>query len=229
MRIPCVVAQRQSSCVWLHNNHIIFPVPNLYEYQNSPENGDCSLYINQLSRDRHNGTWQCQVPATANHPHLHSTKAEVIVLEPPGQPQIVRSSESQILRVIANETQEITCRIESGNPMPQIVWRLLSQDISDRASIKVEQVNQKVIVSSVLRYSFDKLLNKAALSCDALHPLINQSDIVNLDIVYAPIVTLDRSVYQVRHGNELQMTCNVDANPPIEYTHWYREESTYFV
>jgi hypothetical protein len=91
MRIPCVLAERQSQCVWLHNNNIIFPIAGKFEYQQQPDNGDCSLFIRKLDRVQHNGTWQCQVPATSDHHHLHSTVAEIIVLEPPGKPTIVRS------------------------------------------------------------------------------------------------------------------------------------------
>jgi hypothetical protein len=94
-----------------------------------------------------------------------------------------------------------------------------------KASLTVSNTDAGITITSTLRYSFDKDLNKALLSCDVLHPLVNQSDLVNLDVVYAPIVSLDRSVYQVRENNELQIACNVEANPPAKYTYWYRRES----
>ncbi|RWS11108.1 cell adhesion molecule-like protein, partial [Dinothrombium tinctorium] len=220
LKLPCVVRNRQGECLWLRNGLGLGVIPNKYEFKRTPDNGDCSITIHNLARETDEGSWQCQVLSTSlDQPTLQSDIVTVTVLIAPGQPRIKKISEvsTRLERFALRET-EIECSIAKGHPPPIILWYLNDENITDKASSVTSKTpppkSETVNTLSTLQMTFGKEYNNATLKCVALHPLINQTDSVILNLFYPPEVSVSKDRYSIVEDTELTVECKVDANPP---------------
>ena len=95
LRIRCIIRRRQGECSWLRNGRVVGQLRNKYEYLRTPDDGDCSLLIRNVSMASEDGTWQCQVTAQdIDHEPLISRELQVVVLVTPEKP-IIKNTVSQ--------------------------------------------------------------------------------------------------------------------------------------
>jgi len=210
--IPCILnTSNNVQCHWLLNSGLKFPLENKY-YFNRHANGDCSITISNLTMKEDDGVWQCQVYESKT---LIAPPVRVTVLMPPEKPKILFNSnvpETGVIRIEANKTQKIECISMNGNPAAELKWILNSRPIEDRFVVTNISTD---FVKSTLNYVFDKNLNGNDLICDSKHKLVNENEVVKLDIVYKPEVSINEQIKTIEVGGELRnVFCNVQANPP---------------
>ena len=214
LTLPCIVTNLQGSCVWNHNNVAV--------WTGSPANGDCSLKINKVSLDKHDGLWQCQVtpPLEGAGEGLVSKPITITVLVKPDRPHIERTPRSaQVIPITANSSEVITCNVYNGNPLPTIEWFLNGRNITDQAVSRstmpaVATGKGDILTMSKLQYQFSQEHNNQTLSCQAHHPTGSTSDSVTVEVLYIPILSVPKAVYSVKEGSRINIECKVDANPP---------------
>ncbi|XP_074601550.1 irregular chiasm C-roughest protein isoform X2 [Brevipalpus obovatus] len=210
LTLPCIVRNLQGTCVWNFNGRAI--------WTNSPRNGDCSFTLKEVSLEKHDGVWQCQVTPPLDGEPLVSKAVTLTVLVSPEKPQIERSSKyASLMAITANSSDTITCNVFKGNPPPKIEWFLNDRNITDQAIsriLPVESSGRKDIRTvSELRAKFSQEHNNQTLVCRAHHPTGSFSDSVTLRVLYLPIVNVPRTVYSVQEGSPVRVECKVDANP----------------
>lgn len=89
VRLRCLIRNRLGECAWVRNNQVIGNIKSKYSYARHPDDGDCSLRIQNASVTQDDGLWQCQVLATElDQLNLQSRLATLLVLVPPERPQI---------------------------------------------------------------------------------------------------------------------------------------------
>lgn len=96
-RLRCLIRNRQGECLWLKNGRAIGSITRKYQYNRSPEDGDCSINIRNVSVQQDDGIWHCQV--TAPDPEqdtLQSGGVQLIVLVAPEKPQIKNTVSSSV-------------------------------------------------------------------------------------------------------------------------------------
>lgn len=106
VRLRCLIRNRQGECLWLRNGKNIGVIKGKYSFSRSPEDGDCSLMIRNVSVALDDGQWQCQVTASdVDQDTLQSREVNLVVLVVPEKPQIknmVSSEDSIFLNLIKN-------------------------------------------------------------------------------------------------------------------------------
>lgn len=111
---------------------------------------------------------------------------------------------SSELNVEEGEHVELTCNAD-GNPLPtQFDW--LHLPTGDRFT------GQKWKVPVERRMSGD-------YRCTALNSIDTGADRLTMDVLYGPVVTVSGQMDPVE-GHELELDCNVDANPKAESVVW---------
>lgn len=92
VRLRCLVRNLQGECHWMRNGRTIGVIAKKYQFSRAPNDGDCSLWIRNVSVVSDDGTWQCQVTATdVDQETLESREMSLVVLLPPERPQIKSS------------------------------------------------------------------------------------------------------------------------------------------
>lgn len=94
-RLRCLVRERQGECLWLRNGRAVGNIARKYKFDRQPEDGDCSLQIQNVSVQLDDGLWQCQVtPSELDQDTLQSREVSLIVLVPPEAPQVKNTTVS---------------------------------------------------------------------------------------------------------------------------------------
>lgn len=89
VRMRCIVRNRSGECFWMRNGRAVAPIPRKYAYARSPDDGDCSITLRNVSVSQDDGLWQCQVSTVdLEQESLLSRDTRVIILVAPERPQI---------------------------------------------------------------------------------------------------------------------------------------------
>lgn len=100
-RLRCLVREREGECLWLRDGRAIGPIAKKYQFVRSPDDGDCSLTIRNVSVQQDDGSWQCQVTASdVDRESLQSRPVHLLVLVAPERALI----KNVVSRCYARET-----------------------------------------------------------------------------------------------------------------------------
>ena len=210
-------------CHWLLNTQLKFPIEGKYHFNRVASNGDCSIRISDLTVKDDDGDWQCQVYLKRIH---IGPPVRVTVLVRPDKPKIFYNSQPPTdgkMEVEANKTVQIECISKNGNPLPRLNWILNDRPVGDSKS---SQNMSAGLAKTTLTYTFDKKMNGNRLVCNSQHQLVQESDMVELNVVYRPEVLIGRDVITVEEGSDLkEVFCRADANPPVSSYRWLDTEN----
>jgi hypothetical protein len=217
LEIPCIVRNRQGECQWLHNGKVIGNIPRKYKFERTPNDGDCSITINDLDLKNDDGQWQCQVTAASiGQETLSSQFAQVVVLVAPTKP-VIKQVKDNKLRLPADRSNEIECQSDYGNPLPRIEWFIDGENVTQNSrSSVVETTSDTKSVVSYLNHTFKRSHRNSTITCQALHPTVDQNTSAIIDVLYAPQVSVPQKIYTVNEDSDLRIECQVDANPPTK-------------
>lgn len=219
--IPCILATSNDvECHWLKNAQLKFPVDGKYHFNRVASNGDCSIRISNLNVKDDDGDWQCQVYLKRI---LIAPPVRVTILVQPDKPRILYQTQptesgGKAIVVEANKTTQIECVSENGNPLPRLDWILNGKSLEESRSFRNLSTG---LAKTTLNYVFDKTMNRNTLVCNSHHELVQERDVVELNVVYRPEVSIGRDVITVDEGSDLSnIFCRADANPPVTSFRW---------
>ncbi|XP_068619158.1 muscle M-line assembly protein unc-89-like [Battus philenor] len=126
----------------------------------------------------------------------------------------------------------VQCTAYEVYPAPDISWWLDHKHLTQYSNQTWNHATKTSI--SFLQLSLSPADNNATLACVATNPAIpsknnSKADIVTLNVTYVPIVevTMHKTGYLngVIENDILHLTCDVNANPPVEEFLWYFNDS----
>lgn len=219
---------RNSLCIWQKDGKPVRLQNNKYEWDGSPENGDCSLRIMSADISYDDGEWKCQVTSSSFDADdaLSSKAAKLIVRIPPAEPRIYYNgqflSEEKDLSVKAGEAARLRCESRGGNPPALLKWFIDDEELpgSDQKNETDIGNSRRWNAIGAIEVTFHKEHHGKRLKCVALHeayPRRARERATDLDILYAPVVRLDRDEggYEFEADvDETRIRCVADANPP---------------
>uniref|UniRef100_A0A131YFG2 Cell adhesion molecule n=1 Tax=Rhipicephalus appendiculatus TaxID=34631 RepID=A0A131YFG2_RHIAP len=229
VRLQCQVRNRRGECVWLKNGYAVGKIPDKYDFEREPQDGDCSVLIRKVNLDEDDGSWQCQVTrASLQDAPLNSNVAKLVVREKPHPPRLEEGTQPLTgqFKTKAGDLRRFQCVSRKGNPPASLRWQLDGQDVTALAN----QTNQTDVEKrgtwqalSVLDYTFIKEHNGRELRCVAYHGAYEDPsggpghrDVsVILDVMYPPEIKYEgHPREEVEEGGSLTLNCVADANPP---------------
>lgn len=229
VRLQCQVRNRRGECVWLKNGYAVGKIPDKYDFEREPQDGDCSVLIRKVNLDEDDGSWQCQVTrASLQDAPLNSNVAKLVVREKPHPPRLEEGTQPLTgqFKTKAGDLRRFQCVSRKGNPPASLRWQLDGQDVTALAN----QTNQTDVEKrgtwqalSVLDYTFVKEHNGRELRCVAYHGAYEDPsggpghrDVsVILDVMYPPEIKYEgHPREEVEEGGSLTLNCVADANPP---------------
>lgn len=231
--LRCKVRNRRGECVWLKNGHALGRIPDKYDFDREPQDGDCSVQIRKTTLEEDDGSWQCQVTrASLQDAPLNSNEVKLVVREQPHPPRLEEGTNplppGGHFKTKAGDPRRFQCVSRKGNPPASLRWFLDSQDLSHLAN----QTNQTDVEKrgtwqalSVFDYTFVKADNRRELKCVAYHGAYEEApggaglghrDVaVTLDVMYPPEIKYEGNPREeVEEGTSLTLSCVSDANPP---------------
>ncbi|XP_075548235.1 kin of IRRE-like protein 2 isoform X1 [Dermacentor variabilis] len=229
VRLQCQVRNRRGECVWLKNGYAVGKIPDKYDFEREPQDGDCSVLIRKVNLDEDDGSWQCQVTrASLQDAPLNSNVAKLVVREKPHPPRLEEGTQPLTgqFKTKAGDLRRFQCVSRKGNPPASLRWQLDGQDVTTLAN----QTNQTDVEKrgtwqalSVLDYTFVKEHNGRELRCVAYHGAYedpsggpgHRDASVILDVMYPPEIKYEgHPREEVEEGGSLTLNCVADANPP---------------
>ncbi|CAN7979742.1 unnamed protein product, partial [Ixodes pacificus] len=231
--LRCKVRNRRGECVWLKNGYALGRIPDKYDFEREPQDGDCSVQIRKTTLEEDDGSWQCQVTrASLQDAPLNSNEVKLVVREQPHPPRLEEGTNplppGGHFKTKAGDPRRFQCVSRKGNPPASLRWYLDSQDVSHLAN----QTNQTDVEKrgtwqalSVFDYTFVKADNRRELKCVAYHGAYEEGpgtggpghrDVaVTLDVMYPPEIKYEGNPREeVEEGASLTLSCVSDANPP---------------
>jgi len=173
-----------------------------------------SVLERTLSRDDHQATYGCDAINEANQ--NTSPQLTTVVLNVRYAPIITFNKENPY-RVTRGRRLEISCLVDANPVYSQVFWVTAdgSQNLGSSPVLVFESVNKD---------------HSGAYRCEAQNSVDIGQGILQLDVQYQPEVTIlingepksDDELVQVSENESVTITCQTDANPPIdEAVTWY--------
>uniref|UniRef100_A0A2C9LCF1 Uncharacterized protein n=1 Tax=Biomphalaria glabrata TaxID=6526 RepID=A0A2C9LCF1_BIOGL len=151
--------------------------------------------------------------------------ATLTVLLPPGTTSITRDDISPVYT--EGKVVKFKCSSSGGNPPPTIIW-LKNGNISAEIPEYKASTELAGVSSSTITVKLDKTDHQANYSCLVYNEVnVNNKllDYVVLNVKYSPSIAFQpySPVYFVKMGVNIEIFCDVDANPAVSSVTWSKD------
>ncbi|KAH9500360.1 hypothetical protein Btru_071594 [Bulinus truncatus] len=151
--------------------------------------------------------------------------ATLTVLLPPGPASITRDDIGPVYT--EGKIVKFKCSSTGGNPDPTIIW-LKNGNITSVIPDYKASSNLGGTSSSTISVRLDKTDHQANYSCLVFNEMnVNNKfmDYVVLNVKYSPSIAFQpySPVYFVKMGSNIEIICDVDANPPVSSVTWSKD------
>nr|XP_054760893.1 synaptogenesis protein syg-2-like [Lytechinus pictus] len=127
----------------------------------------------------------------------------------------------------------VTCKAANGYPAPYIHWFIGSRNLTEDSSLNIsENKAGRYDAESVLTLRPTRFDHGKSLLCETVQPTtlparsVNQSLVLNITYHPVVIITARRLTSNISSGTtELVLTCEADANPPVNTFDWLCNET----
>ncbi|KAI5706207.1 hypothetical protein M8J75_005786 [Diaphorina citri] len=179
------------------------------------------LLIPVVTRDLWQSVVECRAQSTPSIPAQIKTIAIEVYLKP----LTIKIVQNDSRELSVGRSHQIHCESVGSVPAANITW-FLDGDTIKHSFVTVTDGADRTVSSLTLQV--DAHDNGKELTCRAENsrmsaPAITHS--IRLNVTYPPILSIKPVTHvdldQIREGDDLQLTCKVDANPPIRYINWY--------
>jgi len=212
IRLPCIVSRLQGFVLMWKKNGNIISVGNQIlgnaesRYNLEPKENGNNLVIS-LAELSDEGEYVCQVSAFKPTQIYHSVKIRV-------RPRI-ETVPDKSLTVKEGEEVRLLCSIIEGHPEPRLTWRKKG-DRMPTGQLEIE--GGDIVIESVSRHHGGtyQCVTKDDYGLDPV------TEEVELFVEYGPVIEQEQTHIKTSTGEEIHITCIVNAYPPPKVT-WTRD------
>uniref|UniRef100_A0A1A9WGC4 Ig-like domain-containing protein n=1 Tax=Glossina brevipalpis TaxID=37001 RepID=A0A1A9WGC4_9MUSC len=234
--LPCRVTHKIGALQWTKDDFGLGQHRNLsgferYSMVGSDEEGDFSLDIFPVMLDD-DARYQCQVgPGPQGEAGIRSRFAKLTVLVPPEAPKILQGD-----HLVSTEDREIEleCVSVGGKPAAEITWIDGLANVINKGIEYVKEPladTRRVTAKSILKLTPKKKHHNTTFTCQAQNTADRtyRSAKVELEVKYAPKVSVSvvggaLAGGRIPEGAEIILSCQADANPPVQTYRWFINE-----
>lgn len=191
-----------------------------YQVEFEPNDGRFDLMIQRAQYDRDNGQFECKIKESGSGTEVKSRTYLVTILIPPGSPIITPNNP------IAKEGElfRLACSSEGGSPDPVIQWYrngvMLEGELSYGGTRNKPTTNTLVIKPTL---ELDGANYKCTVWNRATREERKLESTVSLTVHYKPRITVGPyNPLSVSNDGNAEMSCHVEANPPIRSVKWMK-------
>jgi neurotrimin len=145
------------------------------------------------------GTYQCFVLTTLNSRASDERRINVVV-----KPTLDLQQTSSDTSLNQGDDIDLSCNA-TGRPMPIIEWTRLGGALLP--------IGQEKLLGSVLAIRNIQPEDRGVYRCQALNSVGSDQTDINVNVRFAPIITLPRTVVHQAVGYRVELQCYAEANP----------------
>ncbi|XP_012271352.1 contactin-5 isoform X2 [Orussus abietinus] len=212
---------REATFFWLmdtvtkHDNAAVGTVSlsSDYEVNMNLTEGRYDLQIRNVSYERDNGKFKCNVKVSGTGDSLHYEVVTLTVLRAPGPPTISPTS------ALATEGQklELRCDTNGGSPEPEVTWY---------RGTGTGVLHSGKSLAIVPRKEDDQATFRCVVRNRAMPKGQTLNATVALDVSYFPRVTVGpQNPLRVVANGTATLVCDVDAKPAVTQVKWMKDDS----
>jgi len=212
IRLPCIVTRLQGFVLMWKKNGNIISVGNQIlgnadsRYNLEPKENGNNLVIS-LAELTDEGEYVCQVSAFQPTKLYHTVKIRV-------RPKI-STEPVESITVKEGEEVRLTCSVLEGHPYPKLIWRKIGGRMP---SGELEISGGDIVIESVSRH------HGGTYQCVTrddygLEPVTKE---VEVFVEYGPVIEQEQTHIKTSAGEEIHITCIVNAFPPAKVT-WTKD------
>uniref|UniRef100_A0A8D8YTR6 Hemicentin-2 n=1 Tax=Cacopsylla melanoneura TaxID=428564 RepID=A0A8D8YTR6_9HEMI len=179
------------------------------------------LLIPVVTRDLWQAVVECRASSTPSIP----AQIKTIQLDVYLKPLTIKIVQSGSRELSVGRSHQIQCESVGSVPAANITW-FLDGDTIKHSFVTVMDGTERTVSNLTLQvdaHDHGKELTCRAENSRMYAPAITHS--IRLNVTYPPILSVKpvsiMDLDQIREGDDLQLNCKVDANPPIRYINWY--------
>ncbi|XP_022251710.1 irregular chiasm C-roughest protein-like [Limulus polyphemus] len=226
--LPCRVENKVGMLQWtregfgLGSDRELIGFPR-YTMVGNDEEGDFSLQIINAQLDD-DAEFQCQVGAAEGVKGIRSKTAMITVTVPPEPPKIVQGP---FLLTTAGKSVQLTCEAHAGKPPAELSWLGGDGDVvTTNTEYETQELNDGKRANAILRWEFTptRKHHLKNFTCRSENPALKQPALttIRMEVKYAPEVKLTVFSESIAENDDVQLTCEVEANPADVIYKWYR-------
>ncbi|XP_077564741.1 kin of IRRE-like protein 2 [Haemaphysalis longicornis] len=224
-RLPCRVSSRRGECVWLKNGSVVGKVPDKYDFDREPKDGDCSLLVRNATFGEDDCLWQCQVTRASLHDvPLCSKVINLAIREKPHRPHLDETMHSpgagRSFKTKAADLPSFQCKSQKQNLATTSPLEIDGQQLSalaNGANWANDFKRRSRRAPPVLGYVYVKGL---MVPFKALAAQTQQFEKVPSDTT-AKVTSDVRLECQVVEGQEYSFQCLSRGGKPAAQLHWH--------
>ncbi|XP_076331880.1 irregular chiasm C-roughest protein-like isoform X1 [Tachypleus tridentatus] len=226
--LPCRVENKVGMLQWtregfgLGSDRELIGFPR-YTMVGNDEEGDFSLQIVNAQLDD-NAEFQCQVGAAEGVKGIRSKTATITVTVPPEPPQIVQG---HYLVTTAGNTVQLICEAHAGKPPAELSWLDGEGDVvTSNTEYETRVLSDAKRANAILKLELTpaRKHHMKNFTCRSENPALKQPAFatIRLEVKYAPEVSLSALNANLVEYDNVQLYCEVEANPMDVVYKWYR-------
>ncbi|XP_053408375.1 nephrin-like isoform X2 [Mercenaria mercenaria] len=203
---------------WFRNNQ---EVTEGIEYEKTAiandkrEDAKSTLTLNPTYPDDNNVQYTCQANNDALINGPYRITVFLSVLYPPSQPTITGYKTDQVIRV--NDTVQLMCISEGGNPLAQIAWFRNNAQVDFSYSQRGNRAENELIITA------ERSDNDAEYKCEAWNRVNAETPLVvtrKLLVYFAPKTATITGTREAKAGETLTLTCTTSNSNPAAVVEW---------
>lgn len=209
---------------WFRNNQ---EITDGVEYEKTAipndkrEDAKSTLTLNPKYPDDNNVRYTCQSHNDALINGPYKITVFLSVLYPPSQPEITGYKPNQAIRV--NDTVQLTCTSEGGNPLAQIAWFRNNAQVDFSYSQRDNKCVNDLVITA------ERSDNDAEYRCEAWNRVNADSPLIvtrKLIVHFAPKKATITGTREAKAGETLTLTCTTSNSNPAAVVTWIPQGSS---
>ncbi|XP_070562659.1 kin of IRRE-like protein 1 [Ptychodera flava] len=227
--LRCSVCNRVGNLTWFKGNDLLMAVNNSpletpyhlangrYSLCGDVSDGEYDLCISKVQIEDE-GLYHCEIGPTEYQDGVKSGTAQLMIIEQPSDVQIVSADTFLNRSLTVGNPVSLMCVARNANPPVQILWYMDDEQIRENVRTEIESSSRRRLYNTKSRITVTPTYHNAGsnLTCEARSDALEYKDrkVIQLNnIQYKPVVTIIVRPQHPTEGDDVSVTCHVDANP----------------
>ncbi|XP_070562577.1 uncharacterized protein [Ptychodera flava] len=227
--LRCSVCNRVGNLTWFKGNDVLMavndsPLETPYHLANGRyslcgdvSDGEYDLCISKVQIEDE-GLYHCETGPTEYQHGVRSGTAQLMIIEQPSDVQIVWAHTFLNRSLTDGEPVSLMCIARDANPPVQILWYMDDELLRENVRTEIESSSRRGLYNTKSRITITPTYKNVGsiLSCEAMIDALeykNKKVIQLNNIQYKPAVNIVVKPEHPLEGDDVSVTCHVDANP----------------